>query len=224
MLKRNQKCHSEMLHPLAQVPLLRCPPRPAAPIPGCSSSGWLRCVCTHQHPSRLTLTTAFEEDISMLHFPSNFVSSALHTIQAWPEEKNNNPKTVRPLCATPLMLRSCIGQEDDPGWCIAPRLQLQSLQEQKAMVSSLHLRTWESGPFPVVYASYLAVLLGALKGNVAAQQVKIPPSPKNPTITCNLCPWRFPGPYSRVTWNDPRTDLASSRRLELRATWIIIWP
>lgn len=86
MVKGNQKCHGEMLRPLGQVPLLRCPPWPAAPIPGCSSRRWHRCVCTHQHPSCLTLTTAFEEDISMLHFPSNFLSSALHTIQAWPEE------------------------------------------------------------------------------------------------------------------------------------------
>lgn len=98
-------------------------------------------------------------------FISRAIFSQVHCTQYRPDQrkiKNNNPKTVRPLCATPLMLRSCIGQEDDPGWCMAARLQLQSLQEQKAMVSSLYLRSWESGPFPVVYASYSAVLLGAL--------------------------------------------------------------
>lgn len=102
------------------------------------------------------------------HFHASFqaIFSQVHCTKYRPDQRkiknNNNPKTVRPLCTTPLMLRSCIGQEDDLGWCMAPRLQLQSLQEQKAMVSSLHLRSWESGPFPVVYASYSAVLLGAL--------------------------------------------------------------
>lgn len=85
MLKGKQKCHSEMLRPLGQVPLLRCPPdlqhpsQAAAAAGGTDVSAFINTLLA----SRLTLhlKRTFPCFIS-----SNFLSSALHKIQAWPEE------------------------------------------------------------------------------------------------------------------------------------------
>lgn len=61
--------------------------------------------------------------------------------------------------------------------------------------SSLHVRNWKSGLFPIVCALHSAILLCELTGNVSAQQVKILPCKINSTIAYRVIkisvPWSF---------------------------------
>lgn len=148
-LKGNQKCGEEMLQPLGLVPLLLCSPWPAAPLLQLQQLV-AQMFCTQQCPSRATFITAFEQDIAMLCILSTFLSSVLHKIQVWPEENHNNdlkelyhsrewPTPVDGSTTTnmePSRPKSC-------SW-LPP--------------SSLHLRNWKPGLFPVVCASHSAIL------------------------------------------------------------------